>query len=98
MPGSAAFQPSAIHAMTTAAPVTRPATAPAPVIRSHVSERMISGPKAAPKPAQALETRPSTWLSGSLAMMIAAIATSATQMRPTLTLSRSDAWRRKNSL
>ena len=55
-PGTISYrpsQPNCFHTSTVTAPVTMPARAPARVMRSHHSDRMITGPKAAPKPAQA---------------------------------------------
>ena len=74
-----------------------PAMAPAPLVRGHISERMISGPKAEPKPAQALLTRPSTWESGLEAIITATTPTSTTQRRPIATVSLSEASLRRKS-
>ncbi len=41
------------HRITVAAPTIMPASAPLRVIRFHSRENSTSGPKAAPKPAQA---------------------------------------------
>ena len=39
--------------MTVTAPTTMPASAPLRVMRGHISDSSTTGPKAAPKPAQA---------------------------------------------
>ena len=46
-------QPNCFHTSTVTAPVMMPASAPPRVMRLQNSDRMITGPKAAPKPAQA---------------------------------------------
>src|SRR5699024_10918238 len=71
--------------MTVTAPATRPATAPAPDMRIHISDKTIMGPNAAPKPAQAWLTSSSTWEVGSRAMNAATRPTATTLMRPTRT-------------
>src|SRR5690625_5871211 len=73
--------------MTVTAPMISPPTAPLPDIFLQVSDSRIMGPKAAPKPAQAWLTSPSTCESGSRAMTAATRPTSTTQMRLTVTVS-----------
>src|SRR5690554_1690879 len=90
------FQPREIQIITVAAPTTIPAMAPAPLVRDHIRDSRISGPKAAPKPAQALLTRARTWEFGSEAMTAATRPTATTQARPTFTHSLSVASLRRN--
>ena len=52
------FQPIEIQMMTVRAPTTMPAMAPAPLVRCHISDRMIKGPKAEPKPAAKPASKP----------------------------------------
>src|SRR5690554_2301034 len=90
------FQPREIQIITVAAPTTIPAMAPAPLVRDHIRDSRISGPKAAPKPAQALLTRARTCEFGSEAMTAATRPTATTQARPTFTHSLSVASLRRN--
>ena len=59
---------------TMAPPATMPASAPCLLARFQKRARSITGPKAAPKPAQAKDTMPKTELSGSWAMKTAMMA------------------------
>jgi hypothetical protein len=58
-PMNSPFQPSEIQIITVAAPTTMPAMAPVPFVRDHISDRIISGPNAAPKPRPGV-TRPAS--------------------------------------
>src|SRR5690554_3287961 len=90
------FQPMEIHTITVPAPTIRPAKAPAPLVRDHIRPRMISGPKAAPKPAQALLTSARTCEFGSEAITAATRPTATTHARPMFTHSLSEASLRRN--
>lgn len=55
-PGMISYRPRPIQffqMITVAAPTTMPARAPLRVMPFHISDRITTGPKAAPKPAQA---------------------------------------------
>ena len=55
-PGTISYrpnQPPCFHNTTVTAPTTMPASAPLRVMRGQNSDRMMTGPKAASKPAQA---------------------------------------------
>ena len=66
---------------TVAAPESIPAMAPARVVRFQKSENSSSGPKVAPKPAQAKDTMVKITLFSSSAMMIPMAATTRSVMR-----------------
>ena len=80
------------------APVIIPASAPVSVIRFQNKESMMSGPNAAPKPAQAYATSPRTLASGFPAIQMARTETNRTIRRPTQTNSFCEAFLRKNAL
>src|SRR5690625_1867430 len=70
------------HQKATPAPPTMPTPAPNAVRRRQNSDSRMIGPKAAPKPAHAKATRPSTELPGSSASTTAITETVSTPMRP----------------
>src|SRR5699024_2983274 len=72
---------------TVAAPTIIPAIAPPRVIRCQQRDKTISGPKAAPKPAQAYPTKSSTDESGFIAIIAAISAMATVAIRPTVTSS-----------
>ena len=95
--------PSAAEAVTTnfqtaqtPAPVTMPAMAPGRFVRFQKRPRRMTGPNAAPKPAQAKETSCITTLKKSLVVFIAiataTIAIAATARREMRISSRFDAF------
>ena len=84
--------------MTVSAPTIIPTIAPFKVMRFHSKDKIINGPKAAPKPAHAYATKPKTLLSGLLASAMANTAMANTIKRPTHTNSFCEAVLRKNDL
>ena len=74
---------ASFHTNTLTPPATMPATAPAWVVRFQNRENSISGPKVAPKPAQAKETMLNITLFSSMAITMAMAAITSRVMRET---------------